>query len=684
MQLAHLRRNAERENGGVPAVDTVFSIPAYWTDAQRRAFLDACEIAEIKVNRLLNDNTAAAVQYGFPIPAAEFKDGKKRTVVFVDCGHADLQASIVEFDAEGLRVKATAFDAALGGRDLDKILYDHFVEEFKGKYNIDINSNQKARLRLAKSVQKMKHVLSANSEASFHTECIMNDVDVSGKISRDEFLELAEPLFARVRECLERLLVESEYTMEQIDFVEIVGGTSRMPRFKEVVGEVLQMDISNTLNNEEALASGASWAAAMSSNLKQVKPYHIHDCTLYPIKLSWKSSEQTEDGMNVFKSSNVFKKFNNFPSTKVLNLYQYDEFQIQAEYSQPEELPLGTDVRVADFIVNGLPADTSGKIKARVRINLWGVASLESCQLIDEVIDEEASSDSKEGDAMETESNSEEPKTKKVKTNLNIRTLSTSMTRNGLDMAQEVEGQLQASDTLVRATAHARNNLESFLYDSRYHVEGELMPYCTEEFRESFSSTLLAAEDWLYDEFDASKSVYENKLQELENILKPVQSRFDEAQNRDAAATRLTETANEFITEGSSGAEKYAHIPSEDMEKVVKTCTDALDWLNNAMEQQSQMDRTVDPIITVAEINAKRDNLFYVCRPILTRKKVEIPKPTNMDTEPANNNNADAGSSNDNNTEGDNKQGEQQGDDVPEESDNIQDVPLEGFEDEVD
>ncbi|KAK5004861.1 adenyl-nucleotide exchange factor sse1, partial [Cryomyces antarcticus] len=129
----------------LPVNDMVLSVPAWYTDAQRRAILDAADIANVKVLRLINDTTATALGYGITkldLPGAE---EKPRRVAFIDIGHSNYTCSIVEFKKGELAVESTAYDRHFGGRNFDKALVDHFAKEFKEKFKIDINENAKAR-----------------------------------------------------------------------------------------------------------------------------------------------------------------------------------------------------------------------------------------------------------------------------------------------------------------------------------------------------------------------------------------------------------------------------------------------------------------------------------------------------------------------------------------------------------
>src|SRR5690606_20023293 len=147
MFLGKIKQTAASELK-LPVSDVVISVPAWFTDIQRRSLIDAAEIAGLKLLRLINDTTAAALGYGITkldLPAAE---EKPRRVAFVDVGDSTYTCSIVEFRKGELAVKSTAYDRHFGGRDFDKALVDHLAKEFKGKYKLDIFSNPRAVARV--------------------------------------------------------------------------------------------------------------------------------------------------------------------------------------------------------------------------------------------------------------------------------------------------------------------------------------------------------------------------------------------------------------------------------------------------------------------------------------------------------------------------------------------------------
>jgi heat shock protein 4 len=292
----------------LPISDVVINVPAWFTDIQRRAMLDASEIAGLKCLRLINDTTAIALGYGITKLDLPEADQKPRRVVFVDIGYSDYTCSIVEFKKGELSVKATAFDRHLGGRNFDKALVDHFAAEFKEKFKIDIKTNAKALTRVATAAEKLKKILSANAQAPLNIESLMDDKDVRAVLKRDELEELVKPLLERVTAPLEQALADAKLKIEDIDAVEMVGGCTRVPAVKERISKFFGKNLSFTLNQDEAIARGCAFSCAILSPVFRVRDFSVHDIVSYPIEFTWEQSPDIPDedtSLTVFNKGNV-------------------------------------------------------------------------------------------------------------------------------------------------------------------------------------------------------------------------------------------------------------------------------------------------------------------------------------------------------------------------------------------
>ncbi|MCJ1431587.1 adenyl-nucleotide exchange factor sse1 [Xylographa pallens] len=390
----------------LPVSDIVMSVPPWFTDRQRRSLVDAAEIAGLKLLRLINDTTATALGYGITkldLPTAE---EKPRRVCFVDIGHSTYSCSIVEFKKGELAVKSTTYDRHFGGRNFDKALVDHFAKEFKEKYKIDIHTNPKAVVRVAAAAEKMKKILSANAQAPLSIESLMNDVDVSAMMKREELEELIKPLLDRVTAPLEQALAEAKLKVEDIDAIEMVGGCTRVPSLKDRISKYFGKTLSFTLNQDEAVARGCAFSCAILSPVFRVRDFSIHDIVNYPIEFNW---EQSPDIPDEDTSLTVFNKGNVMPSTKILTFYRKQPFDLEARYAKADMLPGKMSPWIGRFSVKGVKADAKDDFmicKLKARLNLHGILNVESGYYIEDVeveepIPEEKESEKKEGDKKE-------------------------------------------------------------------------------------------------------------------------------------------------------------------------------------------------------------------------------------------------------------------------------------------
>lgn len=391
----------------LPVSDIVMSVPAWFTDSQRRSLIDAAELAGLKPLRLLNDTTAAALGYGITKLDLPGPEEKPRRVAFIDVGHSNYTCSIVEFRKGELAVRATSFDRHFGGRNFDKALVDHLHKEFIGKYKIDITTNPKAMTRVLTAAEKLKKILSANQQAPMNIESLMNDVDVRAMITREEFEALVEPLLNRVEGPLEQALADAKLTKEDIDIVEVVGGGSRVPAIKERIQTFFGKSLSFTLNQDEAVARGCAFSCAILSPVFKVRDFAVQDVISYPIEFCW---EKEADIPDEDTSLTVFNKGNVLPSTKILTFYRKQPFDLEARYNKPEDLPGKIPPFIGRFSVKGVKAGSGPEdfmiCKLKARINIHGVLNVESGYYVEdqEVEEEVKEEEKKDGDVSFFES----------------------------------------------------------------------------------------------------------------------------------------------------------------------------------------------------------------------------------------------------------------------------------------
>lgn len=679
MLLTKMKETAEQALKK-PVADCVVSVPCYYTDAERRSVVDAAQIAGLNCLRLMNETTAVALAYGIykqDLPAPE---EKPRNVVFVDLGHSGYQTSVCAFNKGKVKVLSTACDPELGGRDFDEALVRHFCEEFGKKYKIDVKTKPRALVRLYQECEKLKRVMSANSsDLPLNIECFMNDIDVSGKLNRGQFEEMTVDLLARIEAPLQRLLETTKLKREDIYAVEIVGGASRIPSVKEKISKFFGKELNTTLNSDEAVARGCALQCAILSPAFKVREFSITDTVNYPISLKWHSA--AEEGLS---DCEVFPLNHAAPFSKVLSFYRKEPFSLEAYYNNPNELPY-PDPAIGQFQIQKVTPQASGessKVKVKVRVNIHGIFSVSSASLIEvqksdeteEPMETEQANDKdgenkmqtdqdeqvaqgdgqkeaeektpRENEEMDTtteegkgEKKSDQPpqaKKPKVKTKVIELPIENSpqwqLADDMLNLFVENEGKMIMQDKLEKERNDAKNYVEEYVYEMRDKLHGMLEKFVSESDRDALSLRLEDTENWLYEDGeDQSKQVYIDKLADLKKLGQPIQERYTEAEQRPKAFEELGKQIQQymkFVEAYKMKEEQYDHLDEADVKKVDKQASDAMMWMNSAMNQQSKQSLTVDPTIKVKDIQGKTRELFSACNFIVTKPKpkVELPK----------------------------------------------------------
>jgi molecular chaperone DnaK len=255
MILADLRKTAE-DYLGEKVERAVITVPAYFNDAQRQATKDAGEIAGLKVERIINEPTAAALAYGLE------KKKNARIVVF-DLGGGTFDVSILDVGDGVFEVKSTNGDGHLGGDDFDQRLIDHVAEQFRKTEGIDVRKDAMALQRLKEASEKAKIELSSQMETSVNLPFITADASgpkhLQVTVTRATFESICSDLFDRLRGPCEAALKDAKLTPSEIQEVVMVGGSTRIPKVQEIAKQIFQtQDLDKSINPDEVVAIGAA------------------------------------------------------------------------------------------------------------------------------------------------------------------------------------------------------------------------------------------------------------------------------------------------------------------------------------------------------------------------------------------------------------------------------------------
>jgi len=280
MILQYLKKTAE-EYLGEEVTSAVITVPAYFNDSQRQATKDAGRIAGLKVERIINEPTAAALAYGI-------EKKKSAKVAVFDFGGGTFDVSILDiggFEEEGgvVEVLSTNGDTHLGGDDLDGILINHLADEFKKREGIDLRKDPMAHQRLKEAAEKAKCELSSQLESTVNLPFITADSSgpkhLQTTITRSKFEALVEPVLEKLKGPCERAIKDAKISISEITEVLLVGGSTRIPKVQQIVKDIFGKEPNKSINPDEVVSLGAAIQGAVLAGDSGVKDILLLDVT---------------------------------------------------------------------------------------------------------------------------------------------------------------------------------------------------------------------------------------------------------------------------------------------------------------------------------------------------------------------------------------------------------------------
>jgi heat shock protein 5 len=239
----------------------VVTVPAYFNDAQRAATKDAGTIAGLNILRIINEPTAAAIAYGLDKSSTE----EKNVLVF-DLGGGTFDVSLLAIQDGVFEVLSTNGDTHLGGEDFDQRVMDYFVKLIKKKTGKDIRSDTRAMQKLRREVEKAKRSLSSTFQTRIEIESLIDGEDFSETLTRAKFEELNMDLFRNTLKPVKKVLEDAELSKKDVDDIVLVGGSTRIPKVRQLVKEFFNGKEPRTgVNPDEAVAEGAAVQACILS-----------------------------------------------------------------------------------------------------------------------------------------------------------------------------------------------------------------------------------------------------------------------------------------------------------------------------------------------------------------------------------------------------------------------------------
>jgi len=342
MVLQKMKKTAENYLGQ-EVTEAVITVPAYFNDSQRQATKEAGEIAGLKVQRIINEPTAAALAYGLD------KQNKDSIVAVFDLGGGTFDISILELGDGIFEVKSTNGDTHLGGDDFDHVIMDWIAEEYQKQEGVDVRKDPMSLQRVKEAAEKAKIELSSSVETEINLPYITAVDGVPKhlvmKLTRSKFEQLSEGLIKRCLKPCEKAIKDAGLKKDKIDEVILVGGSTRIPAVQESVEKFFGKKPNRSVNPDEVVALGAAVQGGVLAG--DVKDVLLLDVT--PLSLGIETMGNVFDVVIESNSTIPVKKTKTY-STAVDNQPSVDIHILQGER------PMANDNRsVGRFILDGIP-----------------------------------------------------------------------------------------------------------------------------------------------------------------------------------------------------------------------------------------------------------------------------------------------------------------------------------------
>lgn len=364
MILSKMKEVAERflfgPNSNKKVTDAVITVPAYFTEVQRKATKTAARLAGLTVKKMIDEPTAAAIAY-----AVDYvEDEKKRNILVFDLGGGTFDVTILQIEGKNFVVKAKGGDTHLGGADFDNRLVQLFAEEIRDRFaGFNIKDDPHIVRRLKNSCEAAKIRLSSCESATIELDSLIEGEDFVSEISRSEFVSQCMDLFQDTIKPIEDVLSEADMDFKDIDDLVLVGGSTRIPKVQQMIKDMFSgKELARDIHPDEAVAYGAVIAAAMYSQGNELVQVNIKDVT--PLSLG----VRIKDGyvkVIIPRNKEIPIEAHHIFTTAVDNQTCVNVQVIQGER------PLADDnMMIGELMLEGIPAQPAGKPRIKVTFTI--------------------------------------------------------------------------------------------------------------------------------------------------------------------------------------------------------------------------------------------------------------------------------------------------------------------------
>ncbi|EUD66653.1 hypothetical protein C922_02974 [Plasmodium inui San Antonio 1] len=689
---------------GKECTEIVLSYPPTFTNNQKECLLAATKIINVNALRIISDNTAVALDYGM-YRMKEFKNDVGSVVVFVNIGYANTCVCVARFFSNKCEILSDVADTNLGGRNIDneiiKYINNVFVNSHKmnplykirstdlcemgtGKLNpYFVTSNNetsqidhKIRVKLQDVAVKTKKILSANNETSIHVECLYEDLDCQGFISRDSFEELCAPFFlSKLKTLLNKAMQVSKFNIADVQSIEILGGSTRIPFIQKFLQQYFDKPLSKTLIADESVARGCVLSGAMISKHYKVKEYECIERVTHPISVQWHNvNDPSKCKLERLYDTDSLKK-----KVKKVVIPEKGQIKVTAYYEDSPDLPphcikeLGSclikvndknDKIVESHVMTTFSESDTFTFLGAQTVSKTVIKSKEDKKKSEDKkniqkgdvgggsgsadASNEGETDGKEKKTNEDESNQgkdnnadgatlngtaipshhsgnkaelkkgEEGKVQTCYTTLPIEAIGAPGSYSTKDIYNfsEAEINMQHSDLQEAERLKNINELETIIYETRNRLNGMYKDFVMDEERDSILLALDDCENWIYDNIDENKNAFIKKKEEIRDRVKEIIYKYDTYTAKQKNLGNILNHLKNIIAQ----CEKR---PSEEGQKIISRTTKLLDNISAMQEKEMKQPLYEAPLYTLKDIENEFNDVTQMAQKHFSKLEAE-------------------------------------------------------------
>ncbi|RKP25390.1 Hsp70 protein-domain-containing protein, partial [Syncephalis pseudoplumigaleata] len=715
MQLEEAHRQASIA-ASEPVRDSVLAVPSYFSPAERQTIVDAAELANFRVQQVINDGAAVALNYAM---SRTFNETPEYHIIF-DMGAASTTVTVASYRSVSVKdvgkyfknvpqvqIHGLAYNRHLGGGTIDQRLREHlaklFSESVQGVKE-PIEKDPRSMNRLLKEATRVKHILSANQETAASVEGLHEGHDFRAKVTRETLERIVDDMPAQVVAVVNEALMRAGIPLSDVQSVLLMGGGSRVPFVQAALKDLVGVRIAQGINSDEAVAMGAAFRGAGNLRQLRVKEIIFKDMVYYPIQIIYRNEPLAGEGEGKQKSITLYKRGATTDVEKTVTFPHKGDFEFEAKYAPyaDDKFVGPTDILRAKVtgVAEALVAPEThklleGKVKVTLKIGAKGeliveeaFAQLELEPIQQEQQDEEkkAGGDGKDEQQAKEKKDDDKPKKEQRRVKLAVQVTSTAplgLTEEERKQAQERMAAMNEADKQHHLREEARDGLESFVYRIQDLLDDEAYrAVSTEAVREGLQQRLSEISDWIYgDGSTAAIDAFQTRLEELRAVHDPIFVRRREHLARPDAVKALNaamDKAEAFVKEIRSMAEELRHHTEDELADLSKQVDEARAWIARELEAQTALAIDAEPVLWAKDIKARTKALKGAHKTLATKPRPpkSAPKKKKNDTdeadgdyEPANEEKADKQEEKKKEEEGKKEEGKDEGDAASEHAD---------------